>query len=411
MIKSLLHPSERIIVIVLSLGICLFPIHNQALTLTDGDETVFFLPWLGIGLIMYGLISLYDGNWQRIKDNVGPNVIWIPLLIIVGSGFTRLIIEPIAETFASGCFLLGLFLLYTASRQLGKKILLCLIPIVIIEAISIPIYGLIDSGQKAGGILTSTGELGIRSANYDIAAGWIILGSAFLLWHKWFRSWIWLSLVAVGYYFMGAEEAFFGIGCLAVIALLRKDLSWKVIIPISLFLLCFGLGSLNDTTHDIYDTSETKFTAVAEQTDYDSVTGLTTNRWETYERAVNDLSVLGHGYTPTDFTVHTAHNVPLIVADQIGIMAALAWLWVTLYCLLKTSWKYAWVAIIALSVFDHYTWTQMAPFWWIIIGLSLTVPINDRIFRRWPKRVAYEDQFLFQPQPNTFSRERAATSF
>jgi len=75
--------------------------------------------------------------------------------------------------------------------------------------------------------------------------------------------------------------------------------------------------------------------------------------------------------------------VPLIIVDQIGPLAGLAWLWVTIACLVKTKWRYAFIAVIALSLFDHYIWTQAAPYWWVLVGVSTTSTIkSDLIFRR-----------------------------
>ena len=71
------------------------------------------------------------------------------------------------------------------------------------------------------------------------------------------------------------------------------------------------------------------------------------------------------------------------LSPLIGIAGALAWLWVTLFCLIKTKWKYAWSGVIILSVFDHFIWTQVAPWWWVLVGVSSVSAIkSDLIFRR-----------------------------
>ena len=64
-----------------------------------------------------------------------------------------------------------------------------------------------------------------------------------------------------------------------------------------------------------------------------------------------------------------------------GILAAIAWLWVSVWCLVKTRWKYAWLAILSLSVFDHFIWTQLAPVWWMVVGASTASSEPDLIFR------------------------------
>jgi len=108
-------------------------------------------------------------------------------------------------------------------------------------------------------------------------------------------------------------------------------------------------------------------------------------RVEVIKQEMRELQPLGDGYMLTEFKPNTVHNVPLVIVQQLGwpgILAALAWLWVGLWCLIKTRWKYAWITILALSVFDHYIWTQLAPWWWAVVGASAIVKIeNDYIFR------------------------------
>jgi len=104
-VYSITHPSEKVIAMMLGLGICLFPIHNSNLMVSTDGETIVFLPWLGFALIALGLISLYDGKWREI--DLGPSVIYIPLLIIVASAFLRVFVDPHIETLITGFFLLS----------------------------------------------------------------------------------------------------------------------------------------------------------------------------------------------------------------------------------------------------------------------------------------------------------------
>jgi len=116
---------------------------------------------------------------------------------------------------------------------------------------------------------------------------------------------------------------------------------------------------------------------------YDTLIGLTSGRWVAITEAVRNFSFIGHGYSLSTVPGGIVHNIPLIIMHQVGPFAALAWLFVTLYCLIKTGWKYIWVAVIAMCVFDHYLWTQMAPWWWALVGVTTAHNINkDYIFRR-----------------------------
>ena len=109
-------------------------------------------------------------------------------------------------------------------------------------------------------------------------------------------------------------------------------------------------------------------------------------RWEVIKEAMSNIKPLGDGFIVTEFASGTVHNVPLIIIQQLGwagIIAALAWLWVSIWCLVKSRLKYAWALILALCVFDHFIWTQFAPLWWMVVGIS-TIPgiiKTDLLFR------------------------------
>jgi hypothetical protein len=104
-------------------------------------------------------------------------------------------------------------------------------------------------------------------------------------------------------------------------------------------------------------------------------------RWDMIVNVFANISFFGHGLSLTEFNPTTAHNVPVVILQQIGVIPALCWIWVTIYCLIKTPYKYAWTAIIGLSVFDHYLWTQAAVWWWALVGVSSVGHIPDYIFR------------------------------
>ena len=117
--------------------------------------------------------------------------------------------------------------------------------------------------------------------------------------------------------------------------------------------------------------------------DTDGAAGLTSGRWYAIVEAVRNFSFIGHGYSLSTVGGGIVHNMPLIIMYQIGPFAALAWLFVSVYCLIKTGWKYAWVAILAMGVWDHDIWTQMAPWWWALVGVSTASGLkSDLIFRR-----------------------------
>jgi len=249
------------------------------------------------------------------------------------------------------------------------------------EVVSIIIMGLVVPGKRACGIVTSfVSGGGVSSGNYDIAAGWVVLGCAVLLSQTRFKTLGWFCVVACAAYFLAAEELFLALGVLAVAAFIRKDIPYKkLIIPVLIFVALFGIGMATGNAQNMYDRGQNRIVEFSEDMSYESTNALTTNRIESTKDALGRVSVLGHGYSPTDFHIGMVHFVPLAVADQLGPLAALAWVFVTFYVLIRYTWKYALIAILALSVWDHYLWTQMVPLYFVIIGLASTVIINDRI--------------------------------
>jgi hypothetical protein len=85
---------------------------------------------------------------------------------------------------------------------------------------------------------------------------------------------------------------------------------------------------------------------------------------------------------PVDSTDFTVYNVPLVIVQQVGILAALAWVFLIIYSLIKSKWKYAFIVVIALGLFDSYMWAQLGIFVVVLLGVaSLNEIKTDLIFR------------------------------
>jgi hypothetical protein len=327
---------------------------------------------------MATLFYLLD-NWKHISW--GDRRVFIPLLIIVAaislSGVTA---ETLSGKFAPMFMGIALFALYLASRALGKGIFFPLAVGVAIASLGIIAYGLWHPGTTTGGF--------VFEHNYDISTGFILLGAAVFI-HRW--RWLLACLSVVSLLLSGAPEAIFVLGVIGVAALLRRDWSKKVIVLAVVLVAFVAIGLIGGQTQRLYSyVGDTlSFNPVA---NYVSPEGERTDmspldiRVRVIQDAMSNIKPLGDGYSLTDFHISTVHNVPLIIIQQLGwlgILAGAAWLWVTIWCFIKTRWKYAWLSIIALSVFDHYVWTQLAPVWWILIGVSTARDLpSDLIFRK-----------------------------
>ena len=380
--------------ILLGVGLALFPVHNKlqpGIYETNGElHAVIFLPQIAFGLIAFALCIEWH---KKQKWDFGDKKVWIPLLVIVGSIFIQTLLNFNIESLASACFGACLFGVYLVSKKIGTKIWLVMLPFLIIEAVSTIIYGFVYPGIRAAGLITSPYPI-VPNVNYDIAIGFMIFVLVAQGKVKW---WITL-LVCIALFFTGAPEMIFVVGVIGLAVLIKRDFSKDMFKIVGIVLLIAGLWAIPGYTQDIYSLSGDKLGALNE-----AITGQNTSpefldnselyqgtfvdttqssrlrriinytfsgRIEVMEKAIKNISFFGHGYNVLGFTTKTVHNLPLIIVDQIGILAGIAWLWLTLYHLVKSKWNYLWIAIIALSIWDHYLWTQICFYWWVALGAT-----------------------------------------
>jgi hypothetical protein len=382
---------ERFWVILIGTGLAISPIHNVWLTnlaTNSKGEVVFFLPAFGYLLLIMGVGLFLLYNWEKIKrEGFGDKRIWIPLLVIVGAiGLSGIVINgSVQDKVAPLGMGVALFALYLAARVLGKELFYPLVIGTAIGSLGIVLYQAIHPGAVAGGF--------VFEQNFDIATGYILLGAALFV-HRW--RWILASLAVVALLVSGAPEAVFALGVVGIFGLVRRDWSKRIVpmvVVLGIFLVVGLATGLLQGAYSYVQDSITR-TPTAHYTSPEGEERLVSPldvRWLVIRDAMTDIRSLGIGYGITNFRPTTVHNVPLIIIQQLGwpgVLAAIAWLWTTIWCLRKTRWKYAWVAVIALSIFDHYLWTQLAPVWWILIGVSITGSTlgkeeeSDLVFRR-----------------------------
>ena len=396
-------------------GLALSPIHNRwltDLTTTDGGETLLFLPQLGYLVLIMATCLFLLNHWDALKSvGWGDKRIVIPMLVIVISiGLSGITADGWNNKVAPLGMGLFLFAAYLASRVLGKELFKPLAIGAGIACLGVIAYNLVhfdvvaklwvfDPSVITGGYMFEN--------NYDILVGYVVLGAVLAMW-KW--QWALVSLCLVGLFLSGSPEGVFAVGVIGAVVLLRRDwgkrlvLTLVPVIVVAITLFAFGYGQekydyvwqiiANEPTiesstgkplpnHDVLkDTAQ-----VVPDRDIEDGVSTLGYRIQVIKHSLSNIKPFGEGYNLTDFgKAPNVHNVPLVLIQQLGypgILAALAWSWVSIYCLVRTRWKYAWVAIIfALSPFDHYVWSQLAPLWPTIVGASTTDSIaNDYIFK------------------------------
>lgn len=361
---------------IIGIGVLLFAIHNPHQPLIQ----YLFLPQIGMIMVVIGTLYCLMDNRKQIT--LGSKFIWIPLLIISFSITISSIWQyathywDFKEAIIPAMFGWVLFGLYLVGRLLGEKIFRPFIFVVIVEAISCVIYGLVNVGVKTGGIASPT--------NYDMATGLLILGTVVSVVKK--QWWLW-AITLVGLAFTGADEAIFAVVVLVIALIIRRDWSKKLLLPVGLIILVGIIGLSTGSLQKLYNPTVEKveaFTiAVKGEGNTDELMDVATGyRWTTYWK-LSPIKPFGYGYNINNFYVGIPHNVVLIIIEQIGILAALAWLFVVFYCLIKTKWKYAFIAVLACAVFDHWLFTQFAPFLPCLIGVaSLNNLKSDLVFKK-----------------------------
>lgn len=392
--------------IIIGTGIALSPVHNQYITnlLTNSNgETLFFLPAFGYLLLIMGAGLFLLNNWQRVKE-VGwgdrriVGCLFFTVLAISASGAAY---TGLQDRFAPMLMGISLFGIYLTSRVLGRELYFPLLAGALFSIVGVLIAGIMHPGNLTGGLMFEW--------NYDIVVGYIVLG-VLLYPSRW--TWIAVSLALVGLFVSGSPEGVFTTAVLCIAVVWRRDWGWKLAAAVTPLVIIaaiwFSLGwgqqlysyaldilegektvayipapdEIRESTGIEYIRRDSQDTPIAGELHENPVT----DRWNVIRAEMMHMKPLGTGYNLTAFRTNTVHNVPLIIVQQLGwpgILAGLAWLWVSVYCLVKTRWKYSFILIFALSLFDHFVWTQLGVVWWVLIGVS-TAPDNiksDLLFR------------------------------
>lgn len=392
-IQKLRNHEPSIIAYLLGLSIFLYAIHAKFMVVRNGaGEAIIFLPMFGV------LLWLVCFQWsfltQRFHINWRPLWVTFPIIIILISMIARICIEQTSSTVAELLFIVIFVAIYYMTRSYGLNVLKPLLYATILEALSVLIYSVFvgrwhTEDMTNGGLLSET--------NYDVATGFMAIGLIIgVLLIKNTRYLILYSILVVTAMLMtGSPESLFALGVLGVYLLTVHRIALKTLILrhrrmllgiagvlSCMVLLWVSLGGGKATAQRTKDVLGNTVDITDDYPDYGQ------GRFPAYERVLQNVDIFGHGFTLTHYRVDDsgvpleemdreaqgiAHNVPLVIVEQIGPIAAAAWLVVTIYCFKISSRKMRimWVIVASLCVFDHYIWTTIAPYWWLLIGITL----------------------------------------
>jgi hypothetical protein len=361
--------------IIIGTGVALSPIHNQYLTnlLTNSKgETVFFLPAFGYLLLVMGAGLFLLNNQHRVKATGWGDrrIVGCLLFIVLAISASGAAYTGLQDRFAPMGMGLALFALYLCGRVLGKDMFLPLAVGAALASLGVIVHQIVYPGVITGGF--------VFEDNYDIVVGYVLLGAA--LWiHKW--QWILAGLALVAILLTGSPEGIFAIGVIGLAVLWRRDWGKKLVIIMIPVIIIVVAALVSGYGQALYNYAG-KIVAGETASPYGE-SGIPREaiqyRLDVITDAMTHIRPLGEGYNLTNFSRSAnVHNVPLVLIQQLGypgILAAIAWLFVSVYCLVKTRWRYAWIILLSLCVWDHFIWSQLAPLYWILVGVS-TAPNN-----------------------------------
>lgn len=352
----------------IGLGMIFFIWHNLYQPLIN----YVFIPQLGMMMIIAGIVVTFYKTEKKFFE-LGDKRLWIPLVVIAGSIVMAAITARVEnrinmQAFGSQVMLaVMLFCCYLSARQLGKQIFTPFAWAVVIEAVSIIWYGAVHQWMPNGGLLSNT--------NYDIAIGLLIFGLVV----SWGRKQYWLvGFALAGVYFSGAAEGLFVVAGLGLYWIWRN---WKMFryIPKKNLVFTGVIGCLL-----VVALLPVSFQPIWQDKLVDRIIsawqGLTTGHLHNLyyasgyrafgNWALSPIKIFGYGININHFYVGIQHNIVLIIIEQVGIIAAIAWLAAWWFGFKQTIWKYAWLAMLLMGVFDHFVWSQAAPYFWVLAGVS-----------------------------------------
>ena len=392
----MLNKYQNILAWVLGIGIVSFAFRS------------FFYPGILIGLVLCITVLFITAvfivnDTNRPKNILGSKWVWIPLLIIcVSIVFSAFVNHFTSQAiFMEAIIAATYFGTYLACRIFGEKVFKPFSVAVIIETVSLIVYSLFIYKIHNGGIA------GI--ANYNMAIGLLVIGGVVSIFYK---QWWLVTIALIGIFLTGAEEGMFAVAIMFIVVLIRRDFSAKIWLPIGVLLVIIGLGVFPfNYTKMLYATPIDDVSVLISHkhtADISTVQKIglkadipvnvdTPSQFKIpldYEldgrlafmgEAFQKWDWLGTGYqiNPVDYLDYTIYNVPLVVAQEVGVLAAAAWLFVVIFCLVKTKWKYAFIAILVLSLLDNFMFCEFGVVVFAIAGVATaSTRESDLIFKK-----------------------------
>jgi len=263
-------------------------------------------------------------------------------------------------------YLIGMFGLYLTIRIKGGSVLWVVVPMVAIYSTLMILDAVVDLGNRAMGI----------STNPNLMAALLAFSVFFLR-----RRWKWLIPLALAAIL--CTGSYWAVGALVVctaVGIYRKEIRvdrWVAISSSVIVILALLLVSLSGAFQSVWNMGKIEYmTSLIAEGKVEEAEHAAVGRLATYKNALREASIVGNGLYLTEYEIpwsEPVHNVPLMIFDEIGPIAAVAWL-VTMGYTIRKSRKYrypilAMFLISATGCYWFWTWTALGTYYWLSMGL------------------------------------------
>ena len=310
--------------------------------------------------------------FKRKELQLGSRFIYVPLLVIVASSFLWLFLDfdKIGSSLFFFIVMAFMFCIYVTAIKKGHNLTYFAVPVICILSVSVIWDGLSRLLHSEAFIARATGF----SENTDQIAS-ILVVCIFLLKGKW----KWLAFPAMfTILFTGSYWAFMAlVGCaIAACVFGEVNLSKRFVLTLlsMILLLVIVVASSGSIQERVWQSEKVK--AVWEEKDLRAADSLDIRFYQN-ESVIENFNIIGHGFyleTNKDGDILTEqgryginiHNVPLLLLDDIGLLASLAWAFVTMIAIwVSKRYRYALLAIFIMSV------TGSADWWWFNLWMPI----------------------------------------
>jgi len=349
--------------VIICLGLALLTTWSQDIYTND----LIYPPSVGIVLIIIGSLLYVSLIWREIR--FGDWRLYVPLLVIAVSIALSGILN--GRAISDATVALGMVALFLFAQREAKALSKFFMWFTIASAAGVVAFQVVNPGVRTGGYLVSVN-------NYNLIIGVLVLGTLLSPErHRW-----WLSAVSgAGMLLTGSDEGLFVGAVLVVTMLVKRDWGMKILLPVTVIGIVAVICTLTGVTQKLYQTTVERVDAVSEAagstTDRNSQLLVATGYRIGGNWKLDPLRPFGYGYDMTPHNNAVPHNVALVVIQQSGVLAVLAWVAVVVYLgAVRKKW-YLVVAMLALGVFDCFIWTQMLPWWIVAVGVTTTPRTNS----------------------------------